>query len=242
MRTLFISHSSEDHHVVSKIKEDLQRNGFSSYIATQDPCPGQHISSKIERAIKESDAVIVIVSNASNKSPWVQQEIGYAKARKAIIPIRIDDSKPPAMLEGIDCLNYSPDLVRNIKEIIDIAIKNSKQNSESEFEICDEGPHTINPGEYLPLPLNVESGETIIGRIEEENGETFDWYIVDETNLVEYKNNGIDDMTSPECDEDVGASQVKWKVLKRPKGPWYLILTMCGKKNPREIRVLLRHD
>jgi len=240
MANVFISHCIADKDVVNEIRDILKSQDHTPYIAVQETHPGQHIPKKIISALNKSDAFIVIISHASINSTWVQQEIGYAMGRLPIIPIRIDDTNPPSLLQGVEYLKYSFSILQRIGKIIELAIKNFQPQLKGQTDVCDEGPYEIKSGCYKEVPLNVNVGDLITGRIEEIDGDEFDWYIVDEINLVEFINSGGHDFTYSKYDEDIGASQVKWKVPKRPKGPWYLILTLYGKQKSRIIRLILR--
>lgn len=90
--------------MVLRIKDALKSQGFSPYVATDVIEPAQHISRKIENAIDKSDAFVVLLTDNSVKSPWVQQEIGYAKSRIPVVPVKTQGVRPPALLEGCDCV------------------------------------------------------------------------------------------------------------------------------------------
>jgi len=231
---VFISFSKDDIQAVSQVKTALEDQGFIPYVATQIVQPGQHISRKIEEAIRNSDAFVVILTANSVASPWVQQEIGYAKGKLPIIPLKAEGVRPPALLEGCDCVGLNDDSIRKLGSIIHDALKSFKLTQAR--EVCDEGPHDIDPGTYTEIPLDVDEGDNILGRIEEVDGDEFDWYIVNEKNLVKFKKG--EDFSPAKSDEDTGASTVKWKVKKQ--GPWFLLLSLYGKKNTRVVAISLR--
>lgn len=243
MTLVFISHSSADEEHVQKIKSALTSQGFQPYVALMDPNPGRHISKKVEESIIKSDVFLLIVSRSSNNSPWVQQEIGFAKERLPIIPVSIDDSRAPALLEGVECINISSIDLGSVGGLITTAIsKWNPHQKEKDSKVCDEGPYEIETGEYLEIPLLVMPGDVIAGRIEEIDGDGFDWYIVNESNLVDYKSSNGHRFNYILGEEDNGVSIVRKKIPERPKGPWYLILTMYNKRNNRIIHVRLRKE
>lgn len=101
---------------------------------------------------------------------------------------------------------------------------------------CDPGPHSVDGGEMLWLELDVRKGDRVRGRLTETSGQGFDWYIVDEQGLVAAQNGG-------EFDYQVGAEgvtsdTVRWTV--RRKGPWYLLIDLYRRSNPREVETSLR--
>ncbi len=105
-------------------------------------------------------------------------------------------------------------------------------------EICDPGPYNLEGGEYKVIPLDVGSGDHIVGRMDEEDGDDFDWYIVDEKNLVAFQND--------ETFEDIaGEDHVKASTVDAhvdSVGPWFLLLSNAGRQIERIIEVHLRRE
>lgn len=80
-------HASRDREWVEWIKGKVGQ-GVELYLAEHDPKPGTALSQKVQRGIEASDAVLVFVTDASQASAYVHQEIGWAlRARKPIIPL-----------------------------------------------------------------------------------------------------------------------------------------------------------
>ena len=60
---------------------------------------------EIIKALNECKVFIVIVSLHSNKSQWVQQEIGHACAKNLlIIPVKTDSENPKALISSVQAL------------------------------------------------------------------------------------------------------------------------------------------
>ena len=105
-------------------------------------------------------------------------------------------------------------------------------------QICDPGPYLLEGGEIRYIELDVRPREYVQGRIEERDGDDFDWYIVDEENLVLAK--GEENFEDEAGDDHVPAAVVDWQVPT--DGPWFLILSLYRRQNDREIAVHLRRD
>ncbi len=105
-------------------------------------------------------------------------------------------------------------------------------------EVCEPGPYSLLPGAYEAIPLNVSPGDHIVGRVEEEDGDDFDWYIVDEPNLVAFKNRYEPDAIDME--EKATASLVDAHV--EGLGPWFLLLSNERRQIERIIEVHLRRE
>jgi TIR domain-containing protein len=66
----------------------LRGLGFTVYVAIQDYQPGSRVTDKIEKELLDSDAMVVLLTRNGWATPWVQQEIGIARAgKKLILPI-----------------------------------------------------------------------------------------------------------------------------------------------------------
>lgn len=88
--SVFISHcmAPEDLEVVYEISKQAKLNGIQTYVAERDPKYGESLSDKIKRAIQSSDCMIIFLTKGGAESPWVNQEIGVARALlKPRIPI-----------------------------------------------------------------------------------------------------------------------------------------------------------
>lgn len=101
---VFLSHSHKDLELAKNIKEFLKLK-CEIYIASEDYQLGQPLPQKIEKNIKSSSYLIVLITRDGAESDWVNQEIGIAKGCKIpIIPIVEKGIKPPAILEGLEYL------------------------------------------------------------------------------------------------------------------------------------------
>lgn len=85
---LFLSHATRDEKLVAEVVSRLESAGVQTYLAERDGRAGDNVHSKIEAAIRRSDLVIALLTQAGGSSTYVHQEIGYAKrAGKLVIPV-----------------------------------------------------------------------------------------------------------------------------------------------------------
>lgn len=100
---LFLSHSAADHDAVALVRRQIEALGVDVYLAEHDPQPGTSIAAKVERAIARCHAVVVLITNNSVDSAFVQQEVGMARnAGKPLIPIvekNVDKSRLGLLVE-----------------------------------------------------------------------------------------------------------------------------------------------
>lgn len=106
---VFLSHSSVDRKWVSLIATNAEHVGIEVYLYEHDPQPGRLVADKIETAIQSCDALVVLLTGNSELSPYVQQEVGYAKAlKKVVVPLvqpGVSQEKL-AMLQGIEYIQF----------------------------------------------------------------------------------------------------------------------------------------
>ena len=102
--------------------------------------------------------------------------------------------------------------------------------------VCSRGPHDVEPGKPTKIPLEVREGIPLTGTLEEEDGDDFEWMIVDEDNYVKYRQG--ERFAALASGRDKGAYKV-WVVIPR-RGPWFLVLEAYGKQLIREVWAELR--
>jgi len=107
--TIFLSHSAADAAWVKWIKANAHQVGIEVYLYEHDPQPGRLVADKVQDAIKACDALVVLLTGNSQFSPYVQQEVGAAKAlNKRVIPLvqpGIGQSSL-AMLQGVEYIPF----------------------------------------------------------------------------------------------------------------------------------------
>jgi uncharacterized protein YjbI with pentapeptide repeats len=94
----FISYSSRDQTFAERLRADLQDKGVRCWFAPHDLPIGAKIWDAIDDAIRLRDKLLVILSEASIASDWVEDEVNkaYAEERErketVLFPIRLDDA------------------------------------------------------------------------------------------------------------------------------------------------------
>lgn len=108
---VFLSHNEADKQWVQWIFENAQSIGINVYMYEHDSQPGMQIAQKVQAAIDNVQALVVLLTPNSQYSPYVQQEIGFAKAKgKLVIPIVQPgvSQRCLAMLEGSEYITFDP--------------------------------------------------------------------------------------------------------------------------------------
>jgi hypothetical protein len=94
----FISYSSKDGEFAERLYHDLQLKGVRCWFAPADSRTGDRIRPKIDEAIRIHDKLLLILTENSVKSDWVEKEVETAfekernQGRTVLFPIRLDDT------------------------------------------------------------------------------------------------------------------------------------------------------
>lgn len=94
----FISYSSKDQEFTERLHNDLQNKGVRCWFAPEDLKIGAEIRTGVDESIHLHDKLLLVLSETSVKSQWVQQEVETALAkerehgRTVLFPIRLDEA------------------------------------------------------------------------------------------------------------------------------------------------------
>src|SRR3954462_13585852 len=100
MTHLFISYASADQAIAMEVCALLEARGVSCWIAPRDVAPGAKWDEALLHAIDEAGAFLLLLSTASNGSPFVQNEVNRAFSKQQpIFTFRIEDVAPAGSLE-----------------------------------------------------------------------------------------------------------------------------------------------
>lgn len=89
---IFLSYSFQDKAWVSAFVHALKEKEVNVWFDVEEIAIGEKIRESIEKTLRESSVMVVILSANSVRSPWIFFELGAAIAdNKRIIPVVIDD-------------------------------------------------------------------------------------------------------------------------------------------------------
>lgn len=92
----FISYSSTDEALAKRLHADLQAAGVRCWYAPEKLKIGDSMLAEIDQAIRLHEKLLIILSESSLASSWVEREVRAAQARelrekrRVLFPIRID--------------------------------------------------------------------------------------------------------------------------------------------------------
>ena len=89
----FVSHCSKDVYVVNQLVNILKACNISYWKAPEMIPAGSNYAREIPKALNSCAVVLLVLSEASQNSIWVEKEVDIAlNCRKKIIPIKIDST------------------------------------------------------------------------------------------------------------------------------------------------------
>jgi anti-sigma B factor antagonist len=115
---VFLCHASDDKPAVRELYQRLSAEDWiDPWLDEEKLLPGQDWDLEIEKAVEETDAVIVCLSTKGvSKEGYVQKEIKIALNAALfmpedmifIVPLRLDECKTPRHLRNIQYIDYFP--------------------------------------------------------------------------------------------------------------------------------------
>lgn len=209
---VFISYSSKDSTTAQAICHELEDNYIRCWIAPRNIPVGSKYASVITEAIKSCKAVVLVFSEQSAISPWVESEINIAFSnRKPIIPYKIDRahvedySEFYLMLNNRHWIEAYPDFKTRFKELVEVVSK----------IVAPENKVILPTSQYkkVDLGLSVCWADRNVGASSPENyGDYFAWGELEskneytEKNYKYYENNIGSNISGSKYD----VARVKW--------------------------------
>lgn len=114
----FISYSSKNKDFAEQLYADLETRGVQCWFAPEHLKIGEQIRGGIDKSIRTHDRMLLVLSETSLRSQWVQQEVETAleiereQGRTVLFPIRLDDTV-------LEANTGWPSLIKNTRQIGD---------------------------------------------------------------------------------------------------------------------------
>jgi len=137
---IFISHATDDRKEAERLRDLLSDKGWKSFLASEDlneKVGSAEWSAKIDEAIDRSGVIVVIVSPASRKSPWVEYEwrsvhLDILRGQPGmVIPCCVRGLGPDDLVRALrryQCIDFRdpsrhPEMFKNLLELIEGYLK-----------------------------------------------------------------------------------------------------------------------
>ena len=126
MADVFVSYASEDRDRIIRIVEAIEQSGFTVWWDRRISL-GNSFDREIERELDAARCVVVVWSTTSIGSDWVRNEAQEGLERGILVPLLIDDVRPPLAFRRAQTASISdtptPDELVRILEAIESTIR-----------------------------------------------------------------------------------------------------------------------
>ncbi len=121
---VFISYSSQDSPIVKKITQTLNETGISYWKAPEMIPAGSNYAREIPRAIERCKVFLLLLSESSQQSIWVEKEIDCAiNYRKTIVPLNLSGAPMSDMfrfyLNNVQTIHYNEDSGQAMQQLLE---------------------------------------------------------------------------------------------------------------------------
>jgi hypothetical protein len=123
--SVFVSHSSTDTAIASRLAMGLEAVGYRSWYDKWDLKAGDSIVDRIQTALSACDVLLVVLSPRSVGSEWVHRELNAALMRElsghsvVVIPVLIEDCDIPPLLEERHYIDLRSNFEDGFLELLD---------------------------------------------------------------------------------------------------------------------------
>ena len=94
MARIFLSYAREDVDSAKQLAEAVGRGGHEVWWDRHIQ-GGSRFTAEIDRALKDADVVVVLWTNASVESAWVQDEAAEGRDNERLVPVSLNGCRPP---------------------------------------------------------------------------------------------------------------------------------------------------
>ena len=124
MSHVFISYSRQDKAFVDRLVNDLRDNGIDVWRDVDSILPGSDWAAAIIGGIEQASSALMVFSQASRSSDWVNHETRYilgSRAQLRIIPIVLDDEGEKALppdLRRLEWVDFRQDYDHQLARLV----------------------------------------------------------------------------------------------------------------------------
>ena len=153
---VFVSYKSEEYEIARRIRELLEQHNYPCWMAPESIPAGSNYMLEIPKAIRKCDLFILIISEASQKSQWVQKEIDRAvKFDKYILPFQVDNSELSDAIDFVVSNNQRIQAYQNFEPACQELLRAVKQRHPA---VKESAVPTITTPTKLPVKQEVLKG------------------------------------------------------------------------------------
>ena len=144
---VFISYTTAEKNEALQVKNVIETNGYSCWMAPESIPGGSSYGKEIEAALRNCKLVVVILSEKAQESIWIEKEISTALGyKKIVVPFHIDESDLhdafKFYLTDAQRVEAYQNVSKAYKDLIDVLRKNI-----GERNLYPVDPSSSNPGD-----------------------------------------------------------------------------------------------
>ena len=120
IESYFLSYSRSDERFALRFAKDLRSRGVAMWVDQLDIRPSEHWDRAIERAVRDCQGLVVILSPRSVASDNVADEISYAiDNRKSVLPVMIEKCSLPLRITRMHLIDASASYERAVEQCVE---------------------------------------------------------------------------------------------------------------------------
>lgn len=126
---VFISYSHADAAFVNILAANLVKRNACVWVDTWELNVGDSILNKVQQAIQDSSALLVVLSKASVASEWCRKELNAGLMREldekrvVVLPVLVDDCEIPLFLREKMYADFRSNFDRGLKSLVEAVAK-----------------------------------------------------------------------------------------------------------------------
>jgi hypothetical protein len=181
MPDLFISYAREDRNRVRPLADALAAHGWSVWWDRQIQA-GRTFDEVIAEALATARCVLVVWSKDSIGSSWVREEAEEGSRRKILIPVLIDDVRPPlgfGRIQAADLREWNRDVTADafVALLADITRLLGPPESGDEQAATPPSTSAVAPSAPVPPPPAQERNDSAKSRVRQSPSTTIRWLL-----------------------------------------------------------------
>jgi hypothetical protein len=115
---VFLSYAEPDEPIAKKVAAGLEKEGLKVWYDRREILPGQNWAESVSKALKESRAMVVLLTPDSLRSTFVRREIDYALGDQTfshrLIPVIVSEELPE---NDIPWIKEIPWILQSLKTV-----------------------------------------------------------------------------------------------------------------------------
>ena len=117
--SFFLSYSRADERFALRFAKDVRAHGVAIWVDQLDIRPSEHWDRAVERALRESCGMVVILSPRSAASDNVADEISFAiDSGKSVLPVMIERCTPPLRITRMHMIDATAGYDRALQQCL----------------------------------------------------------------------------------------------------------------------------